>query len=188
MTLRVEGGARIDQNLRNFAKGADREIRLAFMELAREILRDAVVHAPMESGQLRESGRASVGGRLVAIGTDTGIDVIAPSKVGWSSDTLSIDVSFGVEHDRARTPIPRYRTTVRDKDGIVRQRTDKSYGTENDFLVAVWTHENLNKAVNWHTAGTGPKYLENALKKYASVLRPRVGEALLKATKEIRKL
>lgn len=193
VALQIDGVLAVAKNLINWAKVTDQEIRTAFIWIARQILHDAVQHAPTESGQLRQGGRASVGGRLVARGReDGGIDLI-PFKKGGASDSLSINVRFGTEITEEEgvgestflggAATKRKRTTYRDKKGNVRQRKE-SYGQENDFLVAVWAHENLEYKPQ--TAGTGPKFLERALQKWEPSLRPKVVEALVKSIKEIR--
>ena len=133
IALQVDGVLALAKNLVNWAKITDQEIRTTFIYIARQILHDAVQRAPIESGQLRQGGRASVGGRLVARGReDGGIDLI-PFKKGGASDSLSINVRFGTEvtvdddwlGESAfieGAAIKRKRTTYRDKKGNVRQR------------------------------------------------------------------
>jgi len=184
--LTVSGALTVANNLVGFANRTDKQIRLAYIELARQILYEAVISAPIESGQLRKSARATVGGRLVAKGTESGIQAIKPDALR-PSDTLSISLAFGLELGTRGSPeIKRYRTHKRLKDGSVVARTDKSAGKENDFLVAVWTHENLQYVP--HDGVGGPKYLENAMHKYAHLLVPATGEALQKAVQEIQGL
>ena len=97
----------------------EKQIRLAYIELARQILYEAVISAPIESGQLRKSARATVGGRLVAKGTESGIQAIKPDALR-PSDTLSISLAFGLELGTRGSPeIKRYRTHKRLKDGSV---------------------------------------------------------------------
>lgn len=193
VALQVDGVLALAKNLVNWAQVTDQEIRTAFIYIARQILHDAVQRAPLESGQLRQGGRASVGGRLVARGReDGGIDLV-PFKKGGASDSLSINVRFGTEITAEEgvgestfiggVAEKRKRTTYRDKDGNIRSRI-ASYGQENDFLVAVWLHENLEYTPQ--TPGTGPKYLEQALKKWEPSLRPKVVEALINSIREIR--
>lgn len=181
--LTVSGALTVAKNLVGYANRADKQIRLAYIELARQILYEAVMNAPIESGQLRESARATVGGRLVAKGTKTGVQPIKPDALR-PSDTLSISLAFGRELGTRGSPeIKRYRTHRRLPDKTVVARTDKSAGTENDFLVAVWTHEDLQYTPN--NGVGGPKYLENAMKNYAHLLVPKTVEALQEAVREI---
>lgn len=153
ISMDVQGMNKIAKNLHNLGEGVATQIRLRFIDLARQILKQAVQWAPVESGQLRESAEARVGGRLIARGTNSGtvgdIVPIAPDSLR-ESDQLSINISFSDEN--------RKKTTYRDKKtGVVR---DRKYATSDDFLVSTWVHENLH--YKSQTSGTGSKYLERA--------------------------
>lgn len=152
ISMDVQGINKIAKNLNNLGEGVATQIRLRFIDLARQILKQAVQWAPVESGQLRESAEARVGGRLIARGTNSGtvgdIVPIAPDSLR-PSDQLNINISFSDEG--------RVKTTRRDKNGNVVAR---KYATSSDFLVSTWTHENLHYKPQ--TPGTGPKFLERA--------------------------
>lgn len=159
-SMRIAGQARLEKWVKETLRDKLGELREVLVDGAREIHQKAVEYAPYETGQLRRDSRAAVGGRTVSRGTDQEEAAITPVSFPAgrmkSGDSLTMTVQFWDE--------PRVKT-----DRMGRTRTS-------DFLVSVWTHENLG--YNPKQQGTGPKYLEKAYQETIDNIERRIKDLM----------
>lgn len=143
----------------------------AMVEIAYDILQEAVIGCPYETGQLRNSGMAEflihgVGRRqiLQVVGADDSgeFDIwISQRRINKFGKLMTIEISFGREIHRI-------------------SRAGEPFAAD----LALWTHEELlpypkmGKGA-WYARkpGTGPKYLENAFNTFKEYIE----EAILNA-------
>jgi len=130
-------------------KGVQMTVREALMEVGNRILARAIELCPMDTGALRASGRVEVWD----IGnhwTTLRLEVVFGGRVGWRPPVQAA----GRTH---WTKDPNF-TGAETLEGKV-------------VTYAIYVHERTD-AVKWTTPGTGPKFLERAVRE----ILPQVGQ------------
>lgn len=153
--VQVDGIQAVVRAFEKVEGGAQTTVREALLEVGQLVLAKAVEYCPMDTGALRASGRVEV------------------EDLGNHWTTLRLYVLFGGRVGWAKTGL---------RGSWVR---DHGYAGADPLLgktvyYAVYVHERTD-AVKWTTAGTGPKYLERAVREVV----PQVGRIVGRRMEEL---